>query len=81
MAQYDGSRLISSSRQGLLHDAGAVLSAASQSLRAVGAFFVAHRQRTRQLQELHRFSDRELWDVGLSRSDISAIESRNYRRE
>ena len=46
-----------------------------------GAYLSARRARARELRELYRFSDRELWDVGLSRSDIVAMEKGIYRRD
>jgi uncharacterized protein YjiS (DUF1127 family) len=39
------------------------------------------RARARELQELYRCSDRELWDIGLSRSDFLAIEKGTYSRD
>ncbi len=41
----------------------------------------ARRLRAQQMRELNAFSDRELWDVGLSRSDFMAIEKGVYRRD
>lgn len=41
----------------------------------------AKRQRARELHDLAMFSDRDLWDVGLSRSDLMAIEKGVYRRD
>lgn len=40
-----------------------------------------NRQRAREIRELARFTDRDLWDVGLSRSDLMALEKGNYRRD
>lgn len=34
----------------------------------------------RQMQELYRSTDRELWDMGLSRSDLPEIAKGTYRR-
>jgi uncharacterized protein YjiS (DUF1127 family) len=34
---------------------------------------MARRQRSRDIQALAAFSDRELWDLGLGRSDLQAI--------
>jgi uncharacterized protein YjiS (DUF1127 family) len=34
----------------------------------------------RQMQELYRSSDRELWDMGLSRSDLPEIAKGTYRK-
>ncbi|MBN8926584.1 MAG: hypothetical protein BGO51_08540 [Rhodospirillales bacterium 69-11] len=39
------------------------------------------RARTRQLRDLAAFSDRELWDVGLSRGDLLAVEKGTFRRD
>jgi uncharacterized protein YjiS (DUF1127 family) len=39
------------------------------------------RTRARELRELYRCSDRELWDIGLSRSDFLAIEKGTYSRD
>jgi uncharacterized protein YjiS (DUF1127 family) len=40
-----------------------------------------HRRRTRELNELYAFDERELRDLGLSRSDFMAIENSTYHRE
>ena len=50
-------------------------------LHDLGAWVAARRTRAREMRELHRFSERELWDVGLSRSDILAIEQGTFRRD
>ncbi len=43
---------------------------------------IAARQRhAREMADLARFSDRELWDLGLSRSDLMAVERGLYRRD
>ena len=47
----------------------------------LGSAWAARRKRARELRDLYRFSDRELWDVGLSRSDLPAIADGTYRRE
>jgi uncharacterized protein YjiS (DUF1127 family) len=41
----------------------------------------ARRQHTRELDELYRFTERDLADLGLSKSDLPAIEKGMYRRE
>jgi uncharacterized protein YjiS (DUF1127 family) len=35
----------------------------------------------RQMEELHRSSDRELWDMGLSRSDLPEIAKGTYQHD
>jgi uncharacterized protein YjiS (DUF1127 family) len=57
------------------------LSSALARLQKFGAWWIARRTAHREMQELYGFSDRELWDVGLSRSDIMAIEKGTYRKE
>ncbi len=37
------------------------------------------RARAREMSELKRLTDRELWDLGLSRSDFLSIEQGTYR--
>ncbi len=39
------------------------------------------RRHRRELADLAQFSDRELWDVGLSRSDLMALDMGLYRRD
>lgn len=45
------------------------------------ALWTAHRRHAREIQELARLTDRDLWDVGLSRSDLMALEKGSYRRD
>ena len=51
------------------------------SLARVGQALKQHRQRSQQLHDLAAFTDRELWDVGLSRSDFLAIRQGSFRRD
>jgi uncharacterized protein YjiS (DUF1127 family) len=62
-------------------DVGTSLSALAGGWRRLGAYLAARRARKLEMQELYRFSDRELWDVGLSRSDILSIEKGIYSRD
>jgi uncharacterized protein YjiS (DUF1127 family) len=41
----------------------------------------ARRRRTQELRELYAFDERELRDLGLSRSDFMSIENGTYHRE
>ena len=43
--------------------------------------WAAQRRRRRDAAVLLSFSDRELWDLGLSRSDIPRIVDGTYRRD
>jgi uncharacterized protein YjiS (DUF1127 family) len=47
----------------------------------LAAAWVARREVARGLRQLHRCTDRELWDMGLSRSDFPAIIKGTYRRD
>jgi uncharacterized protein YjiS (DUF1127 family) len=52
--------------------------------RAMGravTYWQARRRRSRELSELFAFDERELRDLGLSRSDFISIENGTYRRE
>jgi uncharacterized protein YjiS (DUF1127 family) len=51
------------------------------SLVRLGASWMARRRRAREIQQLLGFSDRELWDLGLRRSDLRAIVDGTYRRD
>lgn len=44
------------------------------------ALWVARRKQAREVQDLLNFSDRELWDIGLGRSDVQSIINGTYRR-
>jgi uncharacterized protein YjiS (DUF1127 family) len=73
--------LIAGDRQKTARDVGALLSPLLMRLHRAHAYWSARRTQARELRELHRFSDRELWDIGLSRSDILSIEKGTYRRD
>jgi uncharacterized protein YjiS (DUF1127 family) len=47
----------------------------------LGTSWAARRRRAREIQQLQGFSDRELWDLGLHRSDLRAIINGTYRRD
>ncbi len=50
-------------------------------LHNVGTRWAARRQRAQEMDEISRFSDRDLWDLGLSRSDLHAIARSSYSRD
>jgi uncharacterized protein YjiS (DUF1127 family) len=60
------------------HNPAAILRRAVN--RAV-AYWQARRRRSRELNELFAFDERELRDLGLSRSDFVSIENGTYRRD
>jgi uncharacterized protein YjiS (DUF1127 family) len=45
------------------------------------AAFSERRRRAREMAELAAYSDRELWDLGLSRCDLMAVERGTFRRD
>ncbi len=45
------------------------------------AFWLVKRRQAREIHDLLHFSDRELWDIGLGRSDIQSIIDGTYRRD
>jgi uncharacterized protein YjiS (DUF1127 family) len=52
----------------------------SSLLHRLRASWAQWRAVERQMQELYRSSDRELWDMGLSRSDLPEIAKGTYRQ-
>jgi uncharacterized protein YjiS (DUF1127 family) len=72
---------ISDGRQKIAPDIGTILSAMRAGLHRLSASWVKRRTRAREMRELYRFTDRDLWDVGLSRSDVWSIERGTYRRD
>lgn len=50
-------------------------------LSRIATAWVTRRQQRRDAALLRAFSDRELWDLGLGRSDISRVVNGTYRRD
>ncbi|MGA3403553.1 MAG: DUF1127 domain-containing protein [Acetobacteraceae bacterium] len=50
-------------------------------VRRLTAAWAARRQHAQAMAELYRFTDRELRDLALSRSDVLAIEKGEFRRD
>jgi uncharacterized protein YjiS (DUF1127 family) len=73
--------LMSATQKQAIHPASNVLSRIQASLYRISVLWAKRRQRTREAEVLFTFSDRELWDVGLSRSDIPGIIQGTYRRD
>ncbi len=73
--------MVSGVRQKMVDDAGAWLPSARGFLRRLGKQWAEKRAHAREMAELSRFNDRELWDIGLSRSDVLSIEQGTYRRD
>jgi uncharacterized protein YjiS (DUF1127 family) len=45
------------------------------------AAWIEKRRYARDMRDLASFSDRELWDLGLSRSDLMAVERGVFKRD
>ncbi len=81
MSLSDNTVLISGSQRKNALDTGTGLSELRARLSHLGTYWSERRTHARQMRELYRFSDRELWDVGLNRSDIMLIGKGIYRRD
>lgn len=77
----DNVRLIAEGPMPVVRMAGAWRAWLQAGLGRFGASWRARWQRAREIQELAAFSDRELWDLGLGRSDLQAIINGTYRRD
>jgi uncharacterized protein YjiS (DUF1127 family) len=77
----DDTFLISGDRQKIAPDIGTFLSAMRAGVHRLGASWIKRRTRAREMRELYRFTDRDLWDVGLSRSDVWSIEKGTFSRD
>lgn len=73
--------LVAPNQKPAVHAARVFLSRLQAGLDRMTAFWAARRHGARQAEVLHAFSDRELWDLGLSRSDIPGIIKGTYRRD
>jgi uncharacterized protein YjiS (DUF1127 family) len=76
----DDAQLIAAGAQPIMSTAHAWLARLQAGLGRLGASWRTRRRRSREVQELAAFSDRELWDLGLGRSDLQAIANGTYRR-
>jgi uncharacterized protein YjiS (DUF1127 family) len=63
------------------HDAPVWWTRLQAALGRIAAFGAARRQRARDFQTLSDFTDRQLWDIGLSRSDVQGAIKGTYRRD
>ncbi|WP_428490556.1 DUF1127 domain-containing protein [Rhodopila sp.] len=81
MNLYSNISISSGSQRKFAGDAGTSISSFTQRLRRLAAYLSDRRERRRAADSLHSFSDRELWDVGLSRADILSIGQGTFRRD
>jgi uncharacterized protein YjiS (DUF1127 family) len=69
------------SQQQSLPAANTWLSRLQSGLTRIATAWVTRRQRGRDAALLRALSDRELWDLGLGRGDISRVVNGTYRRD
>jgi uncharacterized protein YjiS (DUF1127 family) len=81
MNVFANARLVAEGQPPLVHTASAWLARLQAGLGHLGASWAARRRRTREVQELATFSDRDLRDLGLARSDLRAISDGAYHRD
>ena len=73
--------LVSVNKRQAIQAASVWLSRLPAGLGRMAAFWAARRRRVQEAEILHGFNDRDLWDLGLSRSDIPGIINGMYRRD
>jgi uncharacterized protein YjiS (DUF1127 family) len=72
---------IDESQQQIANAGSVCLSPLRASLAWFRASWLPRRKRGREIRQLQAFSDSELKDIGLSRSDLCAIGNGTYRRD
>lgn len=77
MNQSQAERSLSIEPRHLLHP----LSQLRSYLQRIYVDWSDWRRRGREVAVLDSFSDRDLWDIGLGRSDLQAIRAGCYRRD
>lgn len=60
---------------------GGLFAFVSAKLQTARARWAEKRAHDRDMADLLRFSDRELWDIGISRSDFMAVDNGTFRRD
>jgi uncharacterized protein YjiS (DUF1127 family) len=81
MSLSDQARSLPDTQQKIASDLLRWLFRGHAVVRRLGDLWTARRQRARELDEVYRFTDRELADLGLTKSDLPAIEKGAYRRD
>ena len=59
----------------------AIFARAAGALGRLGAAWRAWREHEEEMRTLRSFTDRDLWDLGLCRGDVAAIEKGLFSRE
>ena len=80
MSRSDQAQALSR-RQPISSEIAAWLSGLRTRFGRIAASWATRRQTIRSLRQLHICTDRELWDMGLSRGDFPAIIKGTYRRD
>ena len=81
MALMNDAHLLAEGERKIARTFQSFLSQTGSWLTHLRDLWIARRRRARELDDLYRLSDRELMDLGLSRSDFPAIERGIYRRD
>ncbi len=81
MNLFEDARFLPDAQPKIVSDARGLLAHGLALLRRVANVWIAWRQHARELDELYGFTDREFSDIGLSKSDLPAIEKGVYRRD
>jgi uncharacterized protein YjiS (DUF1127 family) len=74
-------RVVSDSPQHIVHQGSIWLARLQSTLHRINTARKARRRLDRDARQLYAFSDRELWDLGLGRSDVPSIIAGTYRRD
>lgn len=69
------------SHSGTTGNTGGLFALVSAKLQNARARWAEKRAHDRDMADLYRFSDRELWDIGISRSDFVAVNNGTFRRD
>ena len=81
MSLSANAQLVSQNHQKTSSASPLSLSGIATTLKRIGTTWAVRRRRMRDMQALYTFSDRELWDIGLGRSDLPAIENGSFHRD
>jgi uncharacterized protein YjiS (DUF1127 family) len=81
MTRSETARLLSDSPQQIIHQASNWFARLQPKLHRIVNARATRRRHSRDAEQLYAFSDRELWDLGLGRSDLPSIIAGTYRRE
>jgi uncharacterized protein YjiS (DUF1127 family) len=81
MSSYRDAHPGARSPENIFGGTGILLSRLQKQISHIQTFWTVHRRREREAQALRALSDRDLWDLGLSRSDLPRVLDGTYRRD